>query len=129
MQLNSDILDRVRFLIGSPDIAARFPDVLAKSPFHESIVDFLNDVSREMMKDSRSKEYSDVITFGFWIRKASVLKLKERFEENRGLHLGKGVAFHIAPSNVPINFAYSLVSGLLFFKRYPTSWNYNRCVQ
>ena len=113
MQLNSDILDRVRFLIGSPDIAARFPDVLAKSPFHESIVDFLNDVSREMMKDSRSKEYSDVITFGFWIRKASVLKLKERFEENRGLHLGKGVAFHIAPSNVPINFAYSLVSGLL----------------
>lgn len=29
------------------------------------------------------------------------------------LRLGRGVLFHIAPSNVPINFGYSLVAGLL----------------
>jgi hypothetical protein len=29
------------------------------------------------------------------------------------LRLGRGVVFHVAPSNVPVNFAYSLVAGLL----------------
>ena len=27
--------------------------------------------------------------------------------------IGRGLAYHIAPSNIPINFAYSLVFGLL----------------
>lgn len=112
MQLNSDVLNRVTYLTGSAEIAAELPSVPAKVPFDETIVNFLNEVSREIMKDPRSRAYSDVVTFGFWIRKGSVLKLKERFD-SEGLHLGKGVAFHIAPSNVPVNFAYSLVSGLL----------------
>ena len=113
MQLNSDVLDKVEYLIGTADIAMKLPDASAKTLFDESIVDFLNEVSKELMKDSRTRAYSDVVTLGFWIRKASIFKLKERFEEKKGLHLGKGVAFHIAPSNVPINFAYSMVSGLM----------------
>lgn len=112
MQLNSDVLNRISYLVGSAEIAAQLPSVPALTPFGENTVSYLNDVSRELMKDPRSKAYSDVVTFAFWIRKGSVLKLKERFDAE-GLHLGKGVAFHIAPSNVPVNFAYSLVSGLL----------------
>ena len=115
MQLSSDVLNRVTYLTGSAAIAAQLPEVKALVPFDNNIVEFLNDVSREIMKDPRSRAYSDVVTFGFWIRKGSVLKLKERFQNTseNTLHLGKGVAFHIAPSNVPVNFAYSLVSGLL----------------
>ncbi len=118
MRLNSEenrnILNKVTYLIGSADIAAKLSEAPALLPFDEAIIEFLNDVSRALLKDPRSKIYSDVVTFGFWIRKASVMKLKERFETgDDALHLGKGVAFHIAPSNVPVNFAYSLVSGLL----------------
>lgn len=113
MQLNSDVLNRVTYLTGSADIAAQLPDVRTKVPFDDSIVEFLNDVSRKLMGNRTAKAYSDVVTFGFWIRKGSVFKLKDRFEKSEGVHLGKGVAFHIAPSNVPINFAYSLVAGLL----------------
>lgn len=113
MQLNSDMLNRITFLTGSADIAAKLPDTRAKIPFEDSIIEFLNEVSKVLMSDKNAKAYSDVVTFGFWIRKGSVLKLKERFEKKEGVHLGKGVAFHIAPSNVPVNFAYSLVSGLL----------------
>ncbi len=113
MQLNSDVLNRITFLTGSPELMQTLPSVHAKVPFDDGIVEFLNDVSKVLMKDSRSKSYSDVITFAFWIRKGSVLKLKERFDDNDSIRLGKGVAFHIAPSNVPVNFAYSLVSGLL----------------
>ena len=112
--LNPDILSRVTFLTGNADIAALLPSIPAKKPFADDIVEFLNDVSKELMKDRMAKAFSDVVTFAFWIRKASVLKLKERFEINDGLmRLGKGVVFHIAPSNVPVNFAYSMVAGLL----------------
>ena len=114
MQLNSDVLKRVEFLTGNVEIASQLPDVPALVPFDDRIVSFLNDVSKELLKNRLSKVYSDVVTFAFWIRKASVARLKERFEvKDESLHLGKGVAFHIAPSNVPVNFAYSMVSGLL----------------
>ena len=29
------------------------------------------------------------------------------------IHVGKGITFHIAPSNVPVNFAYSMVSAIM----------------
>nr|WP_256387206.1 acyl-CoA reductase [Roseburia sp. 1XD42-69] len=61
-------------------------------------------------KDSRL--YPDVVTLGFWLRKSSVLALKERFVSSRNM-VGRGVAFHIAPSNVPVNYAYSLFTGML----------------
>ena len=39
--------------------------------------------------------------------------LKKEYKKDESLRLGRGIIFHIAPSNVPINFAYSLVAGLL----------------
>lgn len=113
MQQNFDVLSKVTYLVGATKTVMEFASVAAKIPFDNEIVEFLNDVSKVLMKDVRSKKYSDVITFAFWIRKSSLLKFKERFEKKEGFHLGKGVVFHIAPSNVPVNFAYSLVSGLL----------------
>lgn len=114
MLLNTNVLDRVTYLTGSADLIAQLPDVPAKIPFNDSVVEFLNDVSRKLMANRTAKVYSDVVTFAFWIRKSSVLKLKERFEKaDEYLHLGKGIAFHVAPSNVPVNFAYSLIAGLL----------------
>ena len=113
MQLNSEILHRIQYLTGSADIAAMLPEVRALQPFDDIIVDFLNEVSRTLMKDPGSKTYTDVAAFGFWIRKSSVCRLQEQFQGNKEVRLGKGVVFHIAPSNVPVNFAYSLACGLL----------------
>ncbi len=114
MRPNSEVLNKVTFLTGSAKLAAQLLDVPAKQPFDESMADFLNDVSRKLMGNHASKTYSDIVTFAFWIRKASVLGLKERFEKrDDAYHLGRGVAFHIAPSNVPVNFAYSMAAGLL----------------
>ena len=114
MQPNFDLLNKVTYLIGSAELTVQLPDVPAKQPFDESILKFLNDVSGKLMGNRVSKTYPDVITFAFWIRKASVLRMKERLgKKDDAFHLGRGVAFHIAPSNVPVNFAYSLVAGLL----------------
>lgn len=104
----------VTYLVGDEKTLANMPAVPAKAPFDDSILDFFNEVSKSLMKDSRSKAFSDVVTLAFWLRKASTLKLKERFEFHDSCrHIGRGVVFHIAPSNVPVNFAYSLAAGLL----------------
>lgn len=107
-------LDKIKYLVGSAEIIDQMSVTPAKEPFADDVLEFLNDVSRVLMKDTRGKAYSEVVTLGFWLRKGSTMKLKARFQKkDNNIHLGRGIAFHIAPSNVPVNFAYSLVAGLL----------------
>lgn len=89
--------------------AAYPPDV----PFSDEVIEFLNILSGTLMKDRMSRLYPDIITFAYFCRKANLLKLKNQYIREGELRLGRGVLFHIAPSNVPINFGYSLVAGLL----------------
>lgn len=114
MRQNSEALRAVTYLTGSAELTARLPEVPAKALFAEDVTAFLHDVSKELMGDRAAKAYPDVVTFAFWIRRASVLNLRERFARADGpRRLGRGVVFHVAPSNVPVNFAYSLAAGLL----------------
>ena len=81
--------------------------------FSDEVISFLNALSASLLKDRESRLYPDVVTFAFFCRKGNLLKLKEKYCREGELRLGRGILFHIAPSNVPINFAYSLVAGLL----------------
>lgn len=106
--------DGLIYLVGSRKMICNMRTVSARKPFDTEVLSFLNDVSKALMTNREAKIYSDIITFAFWIRKSSTAKLKDRFDNNdENIHLGRGVAFHIAPSNVPVNYAYSLVTGLL----------------
>lgn len=91
----------------------RFLSIRPDVPFSEKVVEFLNTLSGELMKDRRSRLYPDAITFAYFCRKANLLRLKKEYVKESELKLGRGILFHIAPSNVPINFGYSLVAGLL----------------
>lgn len=83
----------------------------SRKVFDEEITNFLNELSVAIRKDREAKTYPDVVTFGFFCRKANIELLKETYSSNN--RIGRGISFHIAPSNVPINFAYTLVAGLL----------------
>lgn len=114
MQQSLTDLTGVTYLVGSADIAANMQNLSALTPFDGRIVDFLNGLSKTLMMDREAKAFPDVVTFAFWIRSASTKKLKQRYDRVDGLvRLGRGTAFHIAPSNVPVNYAYSLAAGLL----------------
>ena len=80
--------------------------------FSSEVVDFLQCLHLEILSDKRSEMYPDLITFSFWCRKNNILKFKESYNDI-DFRIGIGVVLHIAPSNVPLNFAYSLVAGLL----------------
>ena len=81
-------------------------------PYSDEVVNFLNELSSVLMKDIESRSYSDVITFAFFCRKANLLNLKKKSHSD-SIRFGRGLLFHVAPSNVPVNFAYSLLCGLL----------------
>lgn len=84
-------------------------------PFDERVIEFLDSWSKEILKDKEARLYPDAVTFAFWIRKGSIIEMKKAYDERNHdlLRLGKGVTFHIAPGNVPINFAYTFVAGLI----------------
>ncbi len=114
MQVNSnEALDRIEFLVGDKETVTEMQNVLSLPPFSDDICLFLNELSDKLVKLNISR-LPDIATLAFWIRKASIQRLKQRFLKDDGEYrLGRGVIFHIAPSNVPVNFAYSLVSGLI----------------
>lgn len=89
------------------------PKICPMQPFAEKIISFLDAWSRGIRQDVQAKSYPDIVTFAFWIRKANVVRLKEKSGTSALCRIGRGLAFHIAPSNVAINFAYSFVFGLL----------------
>lgn len=100
----------IKYLAGTEKIK-----VQPLASFDADVCEFLDVLSKEILKDINLKTYTDVVAFAFWIRKGNLQKQKESYMARNGsfCRIGKGLAFHIAPSNVPINFAYSFVFGLL----------------
>lgn len=114
MQLNfNEMFEKVQFLFPNENNLTSLVSHKAFVPFDNKINSFLEEVSKFLLKDTEAKTYPDVVTFAFFCRKASIEQMKQSYESQLQNRLGRGVVFHIAPSNVPINFAYSLVAGLL----------------
>ena len=87
-------------------------------PYDESVCDMLDAWAQAIRGDSEAKAYPDVLTFGFFIRRGSIAKKRAAFfggvsGSKCARRLGRGIAFHVAPSNVPVNCMYTLVFGLL----------------
>lgn len=79
---------------------------------HPLVIEFLSALSKEVLSNKACREYPDVITFGYFCRKSAI---KRAIEDRGGISncFGWGKAVHISPSNVPVNFAFSFVFGLL----------------
>ncbi|BBF42117.1 coenzyme F390 synthetase [Lachnospiraceae bacterium KM106-2] len=99
--------DKLIYYIGDDTITA-WP----MRPYNEEVIQFLDALSKNLRGDKLAQSYPDIMTFAFYIRKANIQKKKETFDHTV-TRCGRGLLFHIAPSNVPINFAFSLVFGLL----------------
>jgi hypothetical protein len=110
------VFEEIQFITGDADILSKISEQTAFRVFDRQVREFLSALSGKLLSLSAAKAYPDVITFAFWCRKANLSKLSESFfsESKQGENrLGRGAAFHIAPSNVPVNFAYTLAAGML----------------
>ena len=81
-------------------------------PFNNLSVEFLSDFSNCLKKQKKISSYPDLIYLMFWSSKKKIKNLIKYFSDKE-LRLGRGLIFHICPSNVPTNFIYSFFFGLL----------------
>lgn len=80
--------------------------------YSDEVLSFLSDLSGKLLHDPQTRAYPDVTAFAFWCRKGNLQKLKEGCTDGEN-RLGRGLAFHVTPSNVPVNFAFSFAFSLL----------------
>jgi hypothetical protein len=93
--------------VGCPNVSTQ-----PLPPFDALARDFFGDLAAALRADTKAKKYPDLLTFAFWCRPGNFDRLKAKYHD---LHarLGRGLAFHIAPSNVPVNAAYTFAFGLI----------------
>ena len=105
--------EKINFLVGNEKILEEMKFSPALPIFYSRILDFFSDLSNFLLKDGRSRQSADLTAFAYWIRKNSLQREKTLREKIIPMRLGRGIVFHIAPSNVPLAFAMSFTAGLL----------------
>ena len=98
---------KVAFLVGNINISSE-----PMKPFGNDECNFLDKFSKKLAKHKLISDYPDLKALSFWCRKKNIQQLKNNTNQDK-FRVGLGLLFHITPSNVPTNFFYSLVFGLL----------------
>ena len=102
-------MSEINYLVGKKNLKSSF-----LKPYSKKIIDFLDEFSKNLKKTPNISQYPDLLYLSFWCRKQNLENLRKDFyEKNKKIKTGIGLIFHITPSNVPTNFAYSLIFGLL----------------
>ncbi|RAX51905.1 hypothetical protein CCY99_08070 [Helicobacter sp. 16-1353] len=78
----------------------------------DEVCSYLSEISTLIFKSPYTRIYKDLASLGFWCRSANIHTIKSNIL-NIQAKLGRGLCFHIAPANIPINFAFSYFFGLL----------------
>lgn len=113
MRQNSvDSLEPIEYLVGYESTLEAMQSAPVLPIFSNLGMGFLERLAEVLLSDAEARLYPDVATFAFWCRKGSLRKMSEHYAGEK-LRLGRGIAFHIAPSNVAVNFAYSFAAALL----------------
>lgn len=81
-------------------------------PYSNEAVGFLSALSQRLLANPDIRTYPDIAGFAYWCRQANLARLSRDFNGTKR-RIGRGLALHIAPANVPVNFAFSLAFGLL----------------
>jgi len=95
-------------LLGNKSVQTQSSEI-----FNTFVTKFLLKLSTNIFKDPKFKKYPDIISYAFWIREGNLINIKKSYDINNNLYIGRGIVFHVVPSNVPTNFIYSLTFGLL----------------
>lgn len=104
----------IEYVVGGENVLQNMAagSVSALPIFSERVLCFLHAFSKMLLQDRAARAFSDVMTFGFWCRRANIREMMRDYDDF-SVRIGRGTVLHIAPSNVAVNFAYSFVTALL----------------
>lgn len=90
----------------------KFDEIKTRQPFDQNVMEFLEELSKEICMNEKTAVSIEARSFAFWCRKNHLIRWKVE-RKNGEYPRGIGMIFHIAPSNIPLLFAYSMVFGML----------------
>lgn len=95
-------------------LAGSFPTVTSNRPVYDTtVLDFLDALSKKIRQLPEGISNPEVKAFGFWCRRRHLEKMRAAVSEAIKAQYGLGMVLHIAPSNMPLMFAYSWAVSLL----------------
>lgn len=106
------VFDDIEFLIGNKEILGQMGEIRVLPLFSDKVLDFFDCLSKKLIHSDEAKKYPDVIAYSFWIRRASLEKASIEYRSDKQ-KVGRGIAFQIAPSNIPVQFAVSMTYALI----------------
>ena len=108
IHIPNNIKKKLTFLTDESVKLANIPVII----YEKSRINFLSDLSKALLSEQSIRQYPDVATFAFWCRSSNLNKIITNID-SRHLRVGLGLVYHNSPSNVPVNFAFSLAFGIL----------------
>lgn len=101
-----------RTLVPSDEIVKRAAAMSRQShrPLSDGLLAMLSDISRTILKDPVSRRVPQYVALAFWLRSASLSRLKDEFvahSKSGAQRVARGVALHLPPTNVDTIFVYS----------------------
>ena len=109
IHFRDNILNQISILCGNPETFSCDP----LPAWQDERLNCLAEISRYLLKKPNIRDFPDVMSFAYWCRKANLQQMIKKRMDPNAIRYGLGLTFHIAPSNVPINFAFSAVFGIL----------------
>lgn len=102
------MLQNIKVLLGDID---KTLEAKPMGIFALPVIGFFDHISGKILRDHTLRGFKDLASIAFFLRKSSL-------EQEKGRHscpyrMGVGTVFHIAPSNIPVQFFYSLAVSLL----------------
>jgi Acyl-CoA reductase (LuxC) len=116
MQVTSFVPESIPNIEIEKLITANFLNTKPLHTFDEIIIDFLSSLSKKILTVKETKNYPELVALAYWLRKANIVHIINKFKEKIGADeviVPRGVAFHIAPSNVDSIFLYSWTLSML----------------
>ena len=105
-------LREIEFLSNHKSISATI-EARPERIFDEKIKSFFYQLSKSLANIPEAREFPDIASLAFFCRKGNLVKQEKKFNIKKENRFGWGVSLHFAPSNVPLNFAYSMIVGLI----------------
>lgn len=115
-------MNNVDYILGVVKATTPLTDMLqsmraasAWQPFDTRAVEFVKRFSQKLLTSTEIRQHPELAALGHWFRGANLHQLKQKYPNDTGdaLVLGRGLAFHVAPSNVDSVFMYSWLLSLL----------------
>lgn len=105
-------MEKIEYIVGNEIILHKINTIKALKPFDDNIIEFCDKLSKELLKTKEIQKFSDLVSLAFWLRKSNLQSISKNYLD-LNQNLGIGLVFHIAPGNMGLSFAYSLITGLL----------------